>query len=128
MKRHFLILLVLIICSCNSENHKLDQRIIGDWGIYVQIGGGNVIYCNACPRINFKDNKTAILTLPGNEEYYYNWSSKENKIAISLQNEKDSYNYFVGSEFDFEINNKEDYIELKLLKSKEGGYILRKGK
>ena len=120
------IILFSVFFSCKSGNNIIDKRIIGEWGIYVTIFGGSGAYCNACPKINFKRNKTATLRLPTNDKEYYNWSSKENKITISPQNEEISDHYFDSSEYEFKINNKEDFIELKILKNKESGYILRK--
>lgn len=114
-----------------SKDSKVDNKLIGEWGIYVTIFGDSNAYCNACPKIEFKENNTAILTLPTNDKEwslseYYNWSLNETKLSITPQNNGDSDNYFDSFEYEIEINDKEEFIEFRMLKSERSGYILRK--
>lgn len=112
-----------------SENEQLKKRIIGEWGIYVMIMGKTQASCYACPKINFQKNNSAILTLPTDKKEYYHWSLEKNKLSLipknnKNDNDKSSY-YFHHTEYQIELNEKDKFIELKLLKPQGIGYIMR---
>lgn len=110
----------------NSKILKTRSKIIGKWGIYVIVSNGSSIYCNACPTINFTDKKIAILTKPNDDKEYYDWMLKENSLTLKSQDEEITDNYFNISEFEIEIKKNKKFTELKLLKSENSGYVLRK--
>lgn len=109
-----------------SKEDKIDKRILGEWGIYVSVLGDSHVVCNACPKINFKENNTAVLTLSTNDNEFYNWNLKESKIKITPENEDNPNNYFDSFEYEIEITDREEFIELMMLQAEGNGYILRK--
>lgn len=126
LKILFPVIILVLISSCTSTDNQLQSQVIGDWGVFVSMSDGETIQCNSCPIIKFTDKKTATLIKPNNDKEYYNWNLEENALILKSQNDKTSNNYFNNSKFEIEITKKEKFIELKLLTSKNSGYILRK--
>jgi len=112
--------------SCIHKNSEKEKQIIGDWGIYVHVFDSGNIMCNSCPKIDFKENLEAVLTFPSGQQESYSWEIRENNLLIDLKNGNANEAHFNKSIYQFEINNKIDFIELKLLASNTDGYILRK--
>ncbi|WP_055437665.1 hypothetical protein [Lacinutrix algicola] len=110
----------------NSETEKLENRLIGDWGIYVQVVNGLGINCNVCPRIVFNDSNFATLTLPSGENESYKWNSEKGILKIEFIGDNMSEHYLKNSEYKMNFEHQKEYLELTLSLSENEQYILRK--
>ena len=110
----------------NSETGKLENRLIGDWGIYVQVVNGLGINCNVCPRIAFNDSYIATLTLASGENESYKWNSEKGILKIEFIGDNMSEHYLKNSEYTMNFEHQKEYLELTLSLSENEQYILRK--
>lgn len=121
------ILLFWVITSCSYENSEAENKLIGNWGIYVLVFDGTKIMCNVCPKIHFKGNRNAVLTLPSGKEEYYSWIiTEDSKLKIDSHDKNSKDTYFNKSVYDFKLNKKEEFEELIISLDDTSGYILRK--
>jgi hypothetical protein len=110
----------------NSETHKSENKLIGDWGIYVQIMNGLEMNCNVCPRIVFNDDNSATLTLASGENENYKWNSEKGILKIEFIGENMSEHYLKNSEYKMNFDQRKEYLELTLSLTEKEQYILRK--
>ena len=110
----------------NSETTKLENRLIGDWGIYVHILNGVGMNCNVCPRIVFNDSDSATLTLASGEKETYKWSSEKGILKIEFIGNNKSEPYLTNSKYKMNFDQQEEYTELTLSLTENEQYILRK--
>ena len=105
---------------------QIDNKIIGEWGIYETNNTGVTAKCNVCPKIIFKNDKTAILTLPSHKTEEMNWTINGNILTIKSINNTTSNKTFRYENYKMYYVKKEKYIELKLEQlNKESFLILR---
>jgi len=128
----FLSILLLVGLACTqTDKTKLrgkeinQEGIIGNWGVYIF---WKYATCNACPRLEFIDNKTAKMMSHDNKLLQlYDWSISERNLRISLvSNFEDSYQLFSHSDYKITLEEKEKYSELCLYVNDTIEIVLRK--
>ena len=116
-----------------NEKRNLDKRdslLLGDWGIYEQRIKGLPMLCNACPRIQFYHDHTAILVdVGGSERCYFSWSYQNDSLTLTPFEVDTTSFYFIskGGDYPVLINMQEEFLELTLQQSEFIEYILRRG-
>jgi len=144
MKYFSIVLTALFLTNCNPDKSIIDNKnsiidtssttetlgIIGEWLISRTISqkADNImeIACNSCPRINFKNDNTAVLTKPTGDKENLQWKINNNKIALTNINRTHTDSvYFDNAQYEMTFTNKKEYMELKLtLTEKNYSYIL----
>lgn len=109
-----------------SGKNQIDERLIGEWGIYVHNVNGVGMNCNVCPRIVFDDSNMATLILPSGDKEKYKWSESDNKLKIEFAGNDITESYLIDSEYKMKFDQQKEFIELTLSLTENEQYILRK--
>ena len=141
MKPTLLFVLIVLLGSCeltsnkttepneeakHSEKNQIDERLIGEWGIYAHIVNEAGWNCNVCPRIVFDGSNMATLTLPSGDKEVYEWSRSANKLKIIFAGDNKAESYLIDSQYEMKFDQQEKFIELVLSLPENEQYILRK--
>ena len=109
-----------------NEFRQIENKIIGEWGIYETNNNGLTANCNVCPKIIFNNDKTAILTLSNHKTEEMNWTINGDILNIKSINNTTSNKKFQYENYKMYYVIKEKYTELKLEQlNKESFLILR---
>ena len=108
------------------EENQTDKRLLGKWGIYVQIIKGTNVLCNACPKIEFDSLNRAILTLPSGDKEKYEWNTSNNILHLKLIEKETLEAHFIDSKYKVSFTQRKEFMELVLSLNKNRQYILRK--
>jgi hypothetical protein len=142
MKQSLIILILLAFVSCNTKKPKINNenkiaekdsdayltnKLVGDWGISVEISEGIETSCNSCPKVKFETNGKATVSFPAGDNEVYKWSIKGKRLVLTLNENKNLCREFCDSEYEMKLSTEKDFVELKLTDiEKKGMRILRK--
>jgi hypothetical protein len=131
---------VLISCTKNKINlnskaaSSLQAKamsktsIIGEWTINSTVENGLSSNCFSCSIINFKENGTAKLIKPSNEEERIIWQCNHDLLKINYP-ENIKNRTFLESDYKMTSKETKDYYELQIASNVNGfKYILRRNK
>ena len=104
-------------------SQKIAEKLIGDWEIYVF---DDYITCNVCPRIEFKKEKIAVVTLPSNTIENYHWNVVNGKLEMKSIDKEDFDNTFNDDLYAMYFDETKEYTELTLDSENFGKFTLRK--
>ncbi len=105
-------------CIINKPNER--TSIIGEWSICSTISSDRIsILYNACTKVNFNIDNTAIVTIPSGDKEILQWRQNNNKLTLTnIKSKNKTQTYFDDSEYEMVFTSKKDYTELKLIQSK----------
>ena len=111
--------------SKNNFQDSLSQKIIGIWGIYsfetknIDDSLVTITICNVCPKINFKGDMIAILTLPSQDADTLDWKVNDDNLTITNRSNNRKSNTLSADDYKIDLYRKDGYQELRLSVEKE---------
>ncbi|WP_291724142.1 hypothetical protein [Bernardetia sp.] len=108
------------------DQNQIDKRLLGKWGIYVQVIKGTNVLCNACPEIEFDSLNRTILTLPSGDKEKYEWNTSNSILHLKLIEKETPEAHFIDSKYKMSFTQRKEFMELVLSLNKNRQYILRK--
>jgi hypothetical protein len=101
------------------------KQLIGEWDVMVTISEGIQAKCNACPKIKFFTDYTAIIIYPNGQSENIKWEIKNKTVIFKYLNEDAIDRAIDEAGYEMSFTQKEKSVELLLnQKDKNHSYIL----
>ncbi len=104
-----------------NVNATFSEKMVSD-----SISEENVIICNVCPVITFRDQFNATLQKNSDQQELYTWEISSDTLHLEYVGDSQMEHFFSDSKYKMVFIDQQTYLELKLYTSETSGYILRK--